>query len=158
MNDVLTKPIRRHTLLSAVDRWISVKDEMPVRSGDSLPFENVQTSPQDVMPIDYHVALEEFGDEDVVNDVVDQFLEKVETQIQDMKEALSAQDVEALRRNAHAIKGGAATLEAKPLAGVAKQMEHLCKSHDVQAIPSALENVIAEFDRLRIYVESSSQS
>ena len=79
-------------------------------------------------------------------------------QIQDMREALTEKDMESLRREAHDIKGGAGTLEAKPLAEVAEQMESLCKSNDLKAIPSALENVVTEFDRLKSYVEGGCQS
>jgi HPt (histidine-containing phosphotransfer) domain-containing protein len=74
-----------------------------------------------------------------------------------MRAALAGLDMETLRRDAHAIKGGAGTLEAKPLAQVAGRMENLCKSHHVDAIPSALEHVVAEFIRLREYVESGFQ-
>ena len=158
MDDVLTKPIRRNSLLAAVDRWIALTGQPPDRSGNSFPDENDDTSPKDIMPIDYNVALEEFGDMDIVNEVVAHFIEKVQTQIQDMREALTQQDIDGLRRDAHAIKGGAGTLEAKPLAREAEQMESLCKSNDLKAIPSALDNVVTEFDRLRTYVESCSQS
>ncbi|MBN1840944.1 MAG: response regulator [Deltaproteobacteria bacterium] len=157
MDDVLTKPIRRNSLLAVVDRWIALTCQTPDRSGNSFPDENDNTSPKDVMPIDYDVASEEFGDMDILNEVVAQFIEKVETQIQDMREALSEQDIEVLRRNAHAIKGGAATLEAKPLASIAEQIESLCKSNDLKTIPSALDKVLTEFDRLRTYVASCSQ-
>ena len=158
MDDVLTKPIRRNSLLSAVDRWIALTGQPPDRSGNSFLDENDDTSPKEVMPIDYDVALEEFGDMNIVNEVVAHFIEKVQTQIQDMREALTEQDIDGLRRDAHAIKGGAGTLEAKPLAREAEQMESLCKSNDLKAIPSALDNVVTEFDRLRTYVESCSQS
>ena len=85
-------------------------------------------------------------------------IEDMETQIQDMRESLNEQNIERLRRDAHAIKGGAGTLEAKPLAIVAKQMENLCKSNDLKEVPSALDKVVTEFDRLKTFVESCSRS
>ena len=155
MDDVLTKPIRRNSLLAGVDRWMNRTNKKSETPYDTNPSKSVQSVPTD-MPIDYDVALEEFGDMDIVKDIVVQFVEKVETQISEMKEALSDKDIESLRRHAHAIKGGAATLEAKPLSGVAKEMENLCKENELDAIPLALDNLETEFDRLRTYVEEHS--
>ena len=152
MNDVLTKPIRRHALLAGVDKWISVPGKG--RKGCSEPPSDPSPHPtlDSGVPLDYEVASEEFGDLDTVEEVVDQFLKKVEAQIQDMKISISGQDIDALKRNAHSIKGGAATLEANPLSDVAKMMEDRCKTKDMDALPFALEGLIAEFDRLKAYV------
>jgi len=158
MDEVLTKPIRRHSLLSAVDQWIGVRDETPDRSEGCLRHGTDGSVSKENVPIDYDVALEEFGDVDLVDDVVAHFINKVESQIQDMRNALAEQDMEGLKRDVHAIKGGAGTLEAEPLAKVAEKMEDLCKVNGWEELPFALESVAGEFDRLRTYVKSHSWS
>lgn len=62
--------------------------------------------------------------------------------------------MDALRSNAHAIKGGAGTLLAKPLEEAAKHMEHLCKFNDMKSIPAVLDRVAIEVDRLEMYAEN----
>lgn len=152
MNDVLTKPIRRRTLLEALDRWLDKSDSAPSERGEQQEDAGVEVADPHVIPIDLQVALEEFGNEEVVDEVVSEFLRRVARQIEEMRNDVGAPDIDPLRRNAHAIKGGAATLEAKPLAEAAAELERLCKLNDRTAVPTALQSMEAEFDRLRKYV------
>jgi CheY-like chemotaxis protein/HPt (histidine-containing phosphotransfer) domain-containing protein len=153
MDEVLTKPIRRNILISAVDRWITGLGEEADLSNDYSGDERDDDPSKNLLPIDVDVPLEEFGDMDIVKEMVTQFIEKVEFQIMNMKEALNKQDIAGLRRDAHAIKGGAATLEARPLFRITKELEDLCKANDLNEVPNTLDNVVAEFDRLRLYVD-----
>ena len=157
MNGFLTKPVRGNLLISEVEKWMSPSSPDGCVAGKSYR-QSPNSSPQDDVPLDYAVVSHEFGDETVVSDIVGQFMETVETQIQDMQGALNSTDIDRLQRNAHAIKGGAATLEARPLSEAARCVEDLCKSRDVDGIPLMLNLLASEFDRLREYVSKENET
>jgi len=151
INDVLTKPIRRDTLLNAVERWLEHQ-----RASDSPPAQ-VRCSgvdgPSDASPpLDYRTALNEFGSEDLTRDLTRQFIQNVEAQIVLIKGALSRTEIEVIRKEAHTIKGGAGTLTAYSLAEAARQVEQQCMSGSVEALRPRIEKLELEFDRLRRYV------
>ena len=69
-------------------------------------------------------AIEEFdGDRELVLDLLTGFLAIATDQVSTMKKALADQEKDVIRREAHAIKGGAANLTADRLAGLAHALE-----------------------------------
>ncbi|ETW97940.1 MAG: hypothetical protein ETSY1_20790 [Candidatus Entotheonella factor] len=158
MNDILTKPIRRNTLLAGVDQWIHGSGVARPDPGTSREVIAEPVSSEDILPIDYDVALQEFGDMDLVVELVGELIWKLDMQIRDMYDALTREDLDGLRRIAHTIKSGAGTLEAVPLYKAATQLEHLCKAKEMTALPHALGHIAAEHDRLKafVYIQTAS--
>jgi HPt (histidine-containing phosphotransfer) domain-containing protein len=62
---------------------------------------------------------------DLLADLVAMFLHDARTRVQELREALAAEDVVALAAASHTIKGSAANLGARRLAGLAAEMEAL---------------------------------
>lgn len=76
--------------------------------------------------------------------------------INDIENAAKENDHEALTRHAHKLKGSAGTVEAKPLAEIAKQLEKIKTNDDAikvleltQALRSEFERVCVEINELR---------
>jgi CheY-like chemotaxis protein/HPt (histidine-containing phosphotransfer) domain-containing protein len=144
MNDVVTKPIRRETLLAAVDRW--------TRGAPATTFTEAIGGEADGAaepPIDFATAVEEFGDEATVRQVLGTFLDIVKGQLTTLDDALARRDSDVLRREAHSIKGGAATLEARPLAAAAAMVETLAAEGRFDAIGAHLATLAAAYAQLR---------
>jgi len=154
MDDVLPKPIRRDALLSAVEEWLQLKNL--VSDAPSTPPE-VDSESASLAPIDLKTAIQEFGDEKVVWDVLGQFLINVESQIREMKEALTAGQTDIVRRQSHAIKGGASTLTAWPLAEQARELERSCATQPPPDLIPILDNLAREFDRLKEHTAAFSR-
>jgi signal transduction histidine kinase/CheY-like chemotaxis protein/HPt (histidine-containing phosphotransfer) domain-containing protein len=157
MNDILVKPVRRNVLLTTVARWLQVihpNPETPDPAGSApVPIQNAADSD----PLDYDLAIKEFGGRPLLDNVISRFLGNVESQIETMREALTENEPETLRRESHAIKGGASTLTASPLAEIAARMENLSKSCELDEVAPALDELVAEFDRLKQYVHQHSE-
>ena len=97
-------------------------------------------------------AIEEFeGEEEILMEVLDGFLDKVRSQIGTIRQGISDRDAEAVRREAHSIKGGAANLNADDLSGVARELENIGKFKDLSSGIEILEKLEREFSRLEIY-------
>ena len=99
--------------------------------------------------MDYDLAVQEFGgNKNLVDTVAAQFVTKAEKQLQLLREAIDRQDVEAVRLEAHSIKGAAATLTAMSLSAAAAQLEGKAKSGTVADSEELWLQVHREFERL----------
>jgi HPt (histidine-containing phosphotransfer) domain-containing protein len=100
-------------------------------------------------------AIEEFeGDKDFLMEVLNGFLDNVRTQLGTIRQAISDGDSEAVRRETHSIKGGAANLTADKLSSIAFELENIGKSGVLEGGIEALERLEKEFYRLEGYVRN----
>jgi len=77
-------------------------------------------------PMDFDKAVDEFeGDRGFLMEVLNGFLNDVKDQIATMRKGISAGDAEAVRKEAHSIKSGAADLRASDLFKTAYRLEHM---------------------------------
>lgn len=148
MDDFISKPIRKDDLLSTVERWIlGTRHENP-------PKVESNASSSACEPMDLATAVDEFGSQKMVLEVVDQLIKNIENQVGVMSDALVNGDLDILRAEAHSVKGGAGTIEAYPLADLAKKIEDLSADHDNVSIEPVLNAFREEFDRLKAYVSN----
>jgi CheY-like chemotaxis protein len=150
MDDVLSKPLRRDALLCAVQRWLTCVDREPAAASAGAAPPPPQAGPETV-PLDYESVLAVFDDAATVREMVHHLLRDVQRQIEVMRAALARQDWETLRRESHALKGGAGSMEAHPLAAVAARIEQLSQADTVDGMADLLEELIAEHARLEDY-------
>jgi two-component system sensor histidine kinase/response regulator len=136
MDGYLTKPLKRQKILEIVETWTG---------RESLPDETVQEQPAAGRAkeiFNHEKALVEFdGDKVFLKDVATEFLVKVRSQIQIIRDYVATGDGELLSREAHAIKGGAANLTAMELSNTALSLEMIGKSGNLEGAPGALENL-----------------
>ena len=166
MDDYMTKPLGRKNLLAMVRRWTEgiadcrLKNEdwkngdyprQPSPSNRQLPIDNSQL--KHGAPINFQKALDEFkGHREVLVEVLAEFLKTVRVQIKTMQGAIRSKDAEALWKEAHSIKGGAANLVAKELSRLALELEQTGKAGALENALEALERFEKEFQRLEDYV------
>ena len=151
MDDVLTKPIRREALLSAVQNHLANHGQPPVASATQIDPPASETA---VRPLDLATAVYEFGDREMVRQVVEQLIHNGIGQIRDLRQAAERQDVNLIGRYAHALKGGAATAEAGPLAAAAAELEEKCRTNDLEGIPTAMGSLFKAFEELKQYTDT----
>jgi CheY-like chemotaxis protein/HPt (histidine-containing phosphotransfer) domain-containing protein len=178
MNDLITKPIRRKEFLRVVDKWLFLSDSKKqkveiepdfeselvedevIEEFDDSPFaatemkDNAKDNDFENLPIVIDVVLDEFGDRDIVDKVISQFIENVSKQVDILRDAINNEDYESCRREAHSVKGGAATLEAVPLSMAAKDIEFACKNEEYDKLPMLYEVFCDEYERLKDFVKT----
>jgi signal transduction histidine kinase/DNA-binding response OmpR family regulator/HPt (histidine-containing phosphotransfer) domain-containing protein len=144
MNDFVTKPLRKATLVTAVEKWIP-----PRLRGRGTP-RPAATARKCGPPaaFDFARALKEFeGDRQLLEEVLVEFVAAVRCQLPVLGAALAAGDAERVQREAHSIKGGAANLTADGLSRAARELEHIGNSGTLDGGQDALERLAAEFAR-----------
>ncbi len=157
MDAVLTKPIRRQPLLEAVTLWLRRAREKRIgrEVGVVHPAAPVVESPRltvDVPPLDWEAALYEFGEPEIVQEVVEQLMQSLPAYLDEIRGALGQGNYEQIKRRSHAIKGGAATVEAKPLSAVAAELEEQCKQAVPAEVAETVERLSAAYETFRQFV------
>ena len=150
MDDYLIKPVFRQDLLAKVDRWV---DSGSATTG-AAPLSGASAAhAAPAAPMDFARALEEFeGNREFLMGLLERFLENVRAQLGTIREALDRADAEILRREAHAIKGGAANLAAVELSSAAAELEKTAKSGSLGEAPGGLERLETAYRRLDEFV------
>jgi signal transduction histidine kinase/DNA-binding response OmpR family regulator len=153
---VLTKPVRRETLLSAVAYGLN-------RCGNPGGHERSRQSGGDIqapaeLPWDQETAVYEFGDAHLAQGVVLSMIDDLPQQLDQIKNAWAEGDLDFVRRQAHAIKGSAATAEAVHLSRAAATLEKYCRQEGRSSIAEAMDQLTIEFEALVRYVTSLSEA
>lgn len=155
MNDLVTKPIRRNSFLKVIDKWVFVSDDKEAYEIEKAVSETTPAELPEpvVMPFNMDVALEEFGDLEIIEDVVSHFITNMEQQIPGIKQAIETGDFESIRLQAHSIKGASATLEAVPLFQSAKELEICAKEKNNEGIEENFFKLESEFIIFRDFID-----
>lgn len=159
MNSVITKPLRRRLFLATIDTHLMGK-------GMSTPADMVTLEPQTQpifetstdKPMNYALALSEFGDSVLLERVSKQFIGIVNKQLLQIHDALKSRNLEIVRRECHSIKGGASNLEASPLANVAAQMEKSSEEKHVEKCHSLILQLEHELHRFTKFIEITTKT
>ena len=111
---------------------------------------------EEIAPMDYQEALEEFeGDEGFLMEVLEGFLDNAINQITTIRQGISDGNSEIVKREAHAIKGGAANLTANTLSEIAYELETIGKSGELgEKGKMVLEKLEQEVHRLKAFASN----
>jgi HPt (histidine-containing phosphotransfer) domain-containing protein len=96
---------------------------------------------------------EDLGD-GPVREVVATFLDRTPATLAELRAAASRNDVEAIRRAAHAVKGTSATLGAKRLADECAELERMARSGDVPDATARVAAVEASYHGAKAALEA----
>ncbi len=152
MDDYITKPFRKEELLAVVEEWThQAQATVPETKAESIGMD------ADVIgaPLNFKAAVEQFdGDREFLIEVLQGFLKNVRTQVGTIRQAISEEDTEAIWREAHSIKGGAANLTADILAAEASKLESIGRQGHLQECTGALERLNQAFGHLEEYAKN----
>ncbi len=150
MDDYMTKPLKRKDLIAMVEKWTSGLTSMP----DSGPEKQVRDFFEPgSLPMDMPKALKEFDhDELFLNEVIHEFLNHVGQQIGIIRTAAASQDFNTLKKQGHAIKGGAANLTAMKLSEAAFSLEKKGKAQNPDHLEDDVNRLVSEYEALCRYV------
>lgn len=118
---------------------IAPRKENPVSKELSLPG-------PDVPVIDETRLLEEFGgDQEILNELRDLFLEHVPPLYEDIEQSCNNNDKDAFGISIHSLKGACATYGAPRLAMVCKELEAWARDGDMESVKTAFEHLSKEY-------------
>ena len=151
MDDYLTKPLKRETLLGMVEKWTDAILEQSSHSSDKNTLKDMAPD-IDALPMDMARALAEFdNDSEFLDQVLAEFLEVVDGQLGKIRTAIDTADFDTIVTETHAIKGGAANLTADALSNAAFTLETLGKDKKAAHLNESLERLTTAFHALVEY-------
>jgi CheY-like chemotaxis protein len=170
LSDYLTKPIDPRILFETLRRWLKIVPITPVRptpaptmnAPDPAPAPNPLAPPVATAAIAKVVAEPAIapinmadlsnrlmGDMMIVNHILKSFASNLEIQLNDIRSALEAQDLKAISRAAHALKGSAANLSAEPLRAACDALETAAKAQELTTAESRVAAIEKAAQELR---------
>ena len=89
------------------------------------------------------------GDEDLAREVIGEFLNDIPRQIEALKRCLGLADASSAWRQAHLLKGAAATVGGDALHALALEMENDGKAGKLEALAAHMDDLERQFLRLK---------
>jgi len=86
--------------------------------------------------------------------LMETFLEDVPVKLKQLNEAVQQNDVEALERLAHTLKGSSGNIGAHALSSACATMVNACRQKDTEQAAGQLDSIIAEFEAVRPALEA----
>ena len=92
-------------------------------------------------------------DQEMFNELIDLFLEEVPGRMAELHTAVEAEDAKQIHAIAHNIKGASYPFGAAAFAGVAKELELIGRSGELEGAGDVHHQLVAAFDKLIIELE-----
>ena len=147
MNDYLAKPILFEQLRDTIERWFGdIFETTPTKTSN---LDGQRPEPMDIDLAIQKQLLEQLG-EGMLNDILGVFGSDTEERIALIKDAQEAKTAEAIAKQAHSIKGSAASLGLMTVVQRASDLEVEAKKGEWASIDSHFESLVKgkqEFDR-----------
>ncbi len=152
MDDYIAKPFKKKDLLFLIKKWLS-KDSNLIEPPAPYQADNPKKKIKTIQSSNHHLDLEkafyEFeNDKDFFFQVLNEFIQIVDTQIPKIKQGVETLDFSIVKDHAHSIKGGSGNLTAMRLSTVAKNLEDAARQNDIDLVQThaqQLENTFKEF-------------
>jgi HPt (histidine-containing phosphotransfer) domain-containing protein len=148
MDDYLTKPLQPEKLIETIKSYLA-KAQVAQEAGPAAAA-GVKVPPLDFEPLLHRCSGRRDFAEKILAKFRGQSVELLESLVKNAKE----KDPEAATRNAHTLKGMAATVAAEPLKHAAALAESLSASQDWEGVESQLGRLKQELDECLAFIPS----
>jgi len=157
MDDYIAKPLRKKDLIAMAEKWVhpDKTSEPQFRAKDVISKHTEKDGNNGPKaPLNLEKALDEFeNDKAFFMDVLNEFLGNVQNQIHILGRALGKRDYNAIKREAHSIKGGAANLAAQDLSAIASKLERSGELQIKTSCTQLIKDLEIEFIRLKTFTQ-----
>jgi signal transduction histidine kinase/CheY-like chemotaxis protein/HPt (histidine-containing phosphotransfer) domain-containing protein len=156
MDDYVAKPVSQKDLAAVVERWTQQRSRKTVHP----PPERKKIAPKPALDRSRLEELSALGDEEDdnwVTSLIQRFLEDASSRIVKLVVASETGDATTLGSVAHALKGSAANIGATTVAEIARSLQALGRSGNVDGATDLITALEQEFGRVRTELESYAQ-
>jgi two-component system sensor histidine kinase/response regulator len=142
MNDHITKPIERKTLLQTLRRWLPAREKVEVSDSSPRPATVRVNDARHLEGIDVAGSLERLGLEfGTFERMLIRFADGQRAMLDALRTAVTSGDSAAVARHAHTLAGASGNLGADALRNAAKVLEHAGREdrHDLEPFMADVE-------------------
>ena len=156
MDDYVSKLVKPEELEAVLKRWVSGEEEPEEEVTVSAAGDDGSASREDSEedPLDRDVLaglrkLQEEGEPDILNELIELFLEEAPPQLAALGEAIEGGDARTVERVAHTLEDNSGNMGAIRMAAVCAEREKVGGSGDLRRASQLLERLEVEFERTR---------
>jgi PAS domain S-box-containing protein len=151
MNDYLSKPVQMQELTAMLNQWLPSKEDCRRPQGRASASTPLESAVEPQTPVYDQAGFFDrmMGDEEMVQTVVEIFLDDIPKQIESLKHSLEASDAKTARRIAHSIKGAAANVGGEALRELAGEIEKACQDGHFESVAECCPELEHQFNRLK---------
>jgi CheY-like chemotaxis protein/HPt (histidine-containing phosphotransfer) domain-containing protein len=146
MNDYISKPVSLGMLAEILEKWLPKEQHT-----DTQQMETKIETPLPQTPVYDRAGFLDrmMGDEEIVQTVVEIFLDDIPKQIESLKRSFETSDVQTAKRVAHSIKGAAANIGGEALRELAGKIEKACHEGHFESVNDCCPKLEHQFNRLK---------
>ena len=152
MNDYIAKPVSRQALAEVLGKWLPIETAVPApQASVTSPLSSAPADQaSEVLVFDRASMFERLGgDEELLQEVVEGFLEDIPLQIAVLKGYLENGDVAATERQVHTLRGASANVGGEIMQAVATEMEKAAHGGDLNAVKAKMLELESQFEHLK---------
>jgi two-component system sensor histidine kinase/response regulator len=156
MDDYVPKPVKPEELETVLKRWASKPGTVTpdLKEESDTPLARGAGVSLDPGVLEGLRQLQVEGEPDVVNELIELFLDDVPLQLVALREAVEGGNADSVKRVAHTLKGSSVNMGAIRLAKVCEQLQEMVAAEELKMAPSLLDELEAEFHRVRALLET----
>ncbi len=140
MDDYISKPVSAEEILEKLEKWVDGKRRQIEEYVE--PDNKLNNNVFDCDKFSDRVG----GDEEVMREIIQMFIEDSEERITKFDESFTAGDMESAAKVAHAMKGSCSNICANRLYKIAMKLEKIAKNEDQREAESMLGSLREEMD------------
>lgn len=164
MDDYISKPVRVEELAAILERYDAYAAEItPLDAQEDLPEEtNLPVLPKAVSaswPIDMEAMRHMMGAEAsrMVNSILPIFWAETDPLLQSLKDAMMMRNALRIRDIAHTIKGSCASLAIITLAEMARELEEMGRTQNLEEIDARMDAFMNEYAQVKMALSAGVQ-
>ena len=156
MDDYIAKPVKHEELEAVLGRWIPQPEQEPpahTRDEDSGTAED--TPALDLSVLESRRGPQRDEEPDKLARIVGLFIEDVPLRLDELRQALERGEAQKVEETAHMLKGGSGYMGAVQMAQICAGIQGLGASGELSRAPQLLDDLEAEFKRIRPALEAA---
>jgi PAS domain S-box-containing protein len=150
MSDYLAKPVELPKLADVIEKWLQ-----PPAGGEVSPPASQLPAKTEAVFNQEDLLARLMGDKGLVGQVIAGFLDDAPRQLRSLKKMLEEGDADGARRQAHTLKGAAATMSAEALRALCSEAQDAAESRELSRALALLPRLQEQFELLKTTLNQS---
>jgi two-component system sensor histidine kinase/response regulator len=159
MDDFVSKPISRDAVASVLGRYVSEATASQPAAGNGERERTEEDRPSAAETI--RARMEELGgsdpdseDHEMFVHIATMFIDREQTEIDELAGAIAHQDAEEIQQRAHRMKGSSGSIGATAMAKLCEELQVRGQENRLDGVAELLEDLRLEFDQARDALEA----